>query len=82
MRLTYHHLIPREMHDTAVKRGWHPEWMLNRVAWLCGACHRFVHRVATNEELAKDWWCVERLMEREDVRKWVGWVGRVRWKAR
>ncbi|KAK6443579.1 hypothetical protein LTR95_000406, partial [Oleoguttula sp. CCFEE 5521] len=30
--LTYHHLIPREMHAKAVKRGWHAEWELNKVA--------------------------------------------------
>ena len=33
--LTYHHLIPRETHDKVKKRGWHPEEMLNSVAWLC-----------------------------------------------
>ncbi len=38
--LTYHHLIPREVHDKARKKKWHPEAMLNSVAWLC----RFVRR--------------------------------------
>ena len=52
------------------------------MAWLCGACHRFVHKCATNEELAKEWFTVERLMQREDMRTWAGWVGRIRWKAR
>ena len=33
--LTYHHLIPREVHDKARKKKWHPEAMLNSVAWLC-----------------------------------------------
>lgn len=33
--LTYHHLIPRSTHDKARKRKWHPESMLNSVAWLC-----------------------------------------------
>ena len=80
--LTYHHLIPRQMHDKVLRRAWHEEWELNAVAWLCRACHSFVHRVASNEELAKEWFTVERLMEREDVRAWAGWVGRVRWKAR
>ncbi|KAI7526366.1 hypothetical protein KC331_g17004 [Hortaea werneckii] len=80
--LTYHHLIPRQMHDKAVKRGWHKEWELNKVAWLCRACHSFVHRIASNEELARELFSVEALMEREDVVKWAQWVGRVRWKAR
>jgi hypothetical protein len=80
--LTYHHLIPRSTHEKALKRGWHEEWELNKVAWLCGACHRCVHRVATNEELAREWHSVEKLREREDVRRFAAWVGEVRWKKR
>jgi hypothetical protein len=81
--LTYHHLIPRAVHAKVLKRGWHASWELNRVAWLCRACHSFVHnRVAGNEELARDWYSVELLLQREDVRKWAAWVGKVRWKAR
>ena len=33
--LTYHHLIPREVHNKVLKKKWHPEYMLNSVAWLC-----------------------------------------------
>ena len=33
--LTYHHLIPREVHNKVLKKKWHPEHMLNSVAWLC-----------------------------------------------
>jgi hypothetical protein len=33
--LTYHHLIPRSVHDKALKKGWHKESMINSVAWLC-----------------------------------------------
>jgi 5-methylcytosine-specific restriction endonuclease McrA len=80
--LTYHHLIPRSVHAKALRRGWAEEWELNKVAWLCRACHSFVHRVASNEELAREWDSVEKLGEREDVRAFVGWVGRVRWKSR
>lgn len=80
--LTYHHLIPRSVHAKAAKRGWAAEWELNKVAWLCRACHSFVHSVAGNEELAREWASVERLAEREDVQRWVKWVSRVRWKSR
>ena len=34
-RLTYHHLIPRSVHAKVLKKKWHPESMLNSVAWLC-----------------------------------------------
>ena len=53
------------------------------VAWLCRPCHDTVHRVVpSNEELARSWYSVELLMGREDVRRFVGWVGRVRGLAR
>jgi 5-methylcytosine-specific restriction endonuclease McrA len=80
--LTYHHLIPRGVHAKVLKRGWHTEDQLNNVAWLCRACHTFVHRAASLEELAKEWYSVERLLERVDVREFGEWVGKVRWKAR
>ena len=80
--LSYHHLIPKDVHAKAVKRGWHEEWELQSVAWLCRACHNFVHQIESNEELARNWWTVERLMSREDMQGWAAWVGRVRWKAR
>ena len=79
--LSYHHLIPKQVHAKVLKRGWHEEWKLNSVAWLCRACHAFVHRIAGNEELARHFWSVELLMEREDVQDWARWAGRVRWKA-
>jgi hypothetical protein len=80
--LTYHHLIPRAVHAKVVKRGWHAGWELNKVAWLCRACHSFVHRLATNEELAKEWYSIDLLLERDDVQKWASWVSKVRWKAK
>jgi len=80
--LTYHHLIPKQVHEKALKRHWHEEWKLNSVAWLCRACHSFVHRLASNEVLAKELCTVGLLLEREEVQTWAKWVGRVRWKAR
>lgn len=87
--LTYHHLIPKSTHERVRKRGWHTEDRLNSVAWLCRACHSFVHRLAGNEELAKGYYLMELIREggvegekREVVGKWIRWVGGVRWKSR
>ena len=80
--LTYHHLIPRSTHEKVLKRGWHPERRLNAVAWICRACHDFVHGIASNEELAREWWSLDRIRAREDTQIWIDWVGRVRWKKR
>ncbi|KAK4463327.1 hypothetical protein QBC42DRAFT_324789 [Cladorrhinum samala] len=82
INLTYHHLIPRMVHDKAVKRGWHRKEDLQNVAWLCGACHRFVHKFKGHEELAREYFTVERLLEEEEVREFAKWVGRLRWKGR
>ncbi|EXJ59588.1 hypothetical protein A1O7_03734 [Cladophialophora yegresii CBS 114405] len=78
--MTYHHLIPKQVHAKVLKRNWHDEHQLNSVAWLCRACHSFVHRMASNEELARDWYTVDLICQREDVQKWAQWVRRVRWK--
>ncbi|KAL2210898.1 hypothetical protein CC79DRAFT_1366274 [Sarocladium strictum] len=79
--LSYHHLIPRFVHDKAVKRGWHKKEDLQNVAWLCGACHRFVHSWRNHEELAREYYTVELLLEEEEVRRFAAWAGKLRWKA-
>ena len=80
--LTFHHLIPRGVHEKVLKRGWHTEDQLENVAWLCRACHSFVHRIASLDELAKEFYTIEKLLGREDVRRFGEWVGKVRWKAK
>ncbi|KAF5673602.1 2-haloalkanoic acid dehalogenase [Fusarium denticulatum] len=72
--LSYHHLIPRFVHEKAVKRGWHRKEDLQNVAWLCGACHRFVHHFKTHEELARDYYTVDLLLDEEEVQRWAHWV--------
>ena len=79
--LSYHHLIPRFVHDKAVRRGWHRREDLQNVAWLCGACHRFVHQFRGHEDLARDYYTVDRLLEADEVQRWAAWVGRLRWKG-
>jgi len=36
--------------------------------------------MAGNEELAREWYTVERILEREDVQDWARWVSKIRWK--
>lgn len=73
INLTYHHLIPRMVHDKVVKRGWHRKEDLQNVAWLCGACHRFVHKFKGHEELAREYFTVERLLQEEEIREFAKW---------
>ncbi|KAI0034834.1 hypothetical protein K488DRAFT_83672 [Vararia minispora EC-137] len=80
--LTYHHLIPRATHEKALKRRWHDAVVLNSVAWLCRPCHSAVHGVASNEELARRFYTMELLMERDDIRRWAAYAAKQRWGVR
>ncbi|KIL66599.1 hypothetical protein M378DRAFT_160599 [Amanita muscaria Koide BX008] len=84
--VTYHHLIPRSTHAKVLKRRWHPESMLNSVAWLCRQCHSVVHRVTTNEDLAQNFYTVELLLQREDIQRWRKYASKqrfgIRWSSR
>ncbi|KAH8888636.1 YisB protein [Thozetella sp. PMI_491] len=82
INLSYHHLIPRFVHAKVVKRGWHRPDELQNVAWLCGACHRFVHHFAKHEDLARHYYTVDLLLEQDEIIAWAKWVGRLRWKKR
>ena len=59
------------------------------MAWLCRACHSFVHGLAGNEALARRFYTVELILRggvqgdgeiQERVGRWVKWGGGVRWK--
>ncbi|CAK7240860.1 MAG: hypothetical protein STHCBS139747_002312 [Sporothrix thermara] len=80
--LSYHHLIPRFVHAKAVKRGWHRPDELQNVAWLCGACHRRVHRFANHEDLARHYYTVERLLAEPEMQRYALWASRLRWKGK
>ncbi|KAI0782773.1 hypothetical protein C8Q75DRAFT_786777 [Abortiporus biennis] len=80
--LTYHHLIPRETHAKVLKKKWHPESMINSVAWLCRPCHSAVHHVASNEDLARYLYTVELLLEREDIQRWRRYASKQRFGIR
>ena len=82
INLTYHHLIPRFVHAKVVKRGWHRPDELQNVAWLCGACHRAVHRFASHEDLARHYYTVELLKQQDEIVRFAEWVGKLRWKGK
>jgi hypothetical protein len=82
INLSYHHLIPRFVHAKVVKRGWHRADELQNCAWLCGACHRQVHRFASHEDLARYYYTVERLLAEPEMQRFAAWASRLRWKGK
>lgn len=68
--LTYHHLIPRAVHAKVLKKRWHPEEMLNSVAWLCrfvGSIFMVLHVLNTPAGHVIRWFTVLR-----ETRSWQG----------
>jgi hypothetical protein len=41
-----------------------------------------VHKIAIHEDLARELYMVDLLVQRDDVEKFVQWVGKARWKTR
>jgi hypothetical protein len=74
MRLTKHHLIPREMHERIARQLGTPKDILNKVSLLCRMCHSTVHRFFTNKELAYDYNSLELLLADERVYKYAKWA--------
>jgi len=82
--LTFHHLIPKDAHSTYLKKRLPPgiegeptRHFLNTYGtMICRQCHSFVHRIAPNSELAKEYNTLQKIMDEPSVQAWVKWVGR------
>lgn len=68
--LTRHHLIPQSVQASRHRPA--------DLAMLCKACHVFVHKMASNKDLASEYSTVDLILEREDVQRFASWVGN-RW---
>lgn len=72
MPLTAHHLIPRSLHTSLAKRGFFTlDEMRTRVAMICRPCHTQIHRLFDHKILALHHNTIEKLVESEEVTKWV-----------
>ncbi|MFG6120431.1 HNH endonuclease [Thalassobacillus sp. B23F22_16] len=60
---TVHHLIPKEYGGAD-----------GPTAQLCSTCHRQIHALFTNEELAGFYHTLERLADHPDMAKYLRWV--------
>jgi 5-methylcytosine-specific restriction enzyme A len=63
VKLTIHHLIPRE------EGGAHLE-----KAQLCIPCHKQIHALYTNTEIAIRLTTIDRLKDDEQLRKFIRWI--------
>ncbi|RWA04968.1 hypothetical protein EKO27_g10138 [Xylaria grammica] len=77
IRLSYHHRIPCSAHAKTIRRGWRRACDLQNAAWLCKACHRFVHCFTDHGDLARRFHTVK-LLAADKVKEWADWVATVR----
>jgi len=74
VRLTRHHVRPREVHKQLIKKGLFTPAELNATISICRMCHSTVHRFFTNEVLAKSYYTLELLMADEKFHKYARWA--------
>lgn len=63
LKTTVHHLLPRQYGGAE-----------GPTAHLCVACHKQIHALFTNEELAGFYHTLERLKDHPDMVKYLKWV--------
>jgi 5-methylcytosine-specific restriction enzyme A len=65
VEVTVHHLTPKEMGGTFMP-----------TAYLCIPCHKQIHALFTNEDLASSLNSIELLREHPDIHKFLKWIKR------
>lgn len=69
--VTRHHLYPRSQGKRRKMKATELP-----TAWLCSACHRQLHILFTNKELAAKFSTIEQLRADEQVQKFVEWISK------
>lgn len=73
--LTFHHLIPQINHSkNTFKRLFSKEEMRTRGIDICRDCHSTIHRLIDNKTLGLMYNTLEKLLEHEEIFKFVEWV--------
>jgi hypothetical protein len=72
-KLTRHHVYPREIHKTLLKKGYDVA-VLNNTISICRMCHSTIHNFFTNEELAKSYYTVDLLLANEKFLRYAKWA--------
>ena len=71
---TQHHLIPRTTHNRKKRREGYTQEELNRVIWICAPCHKNIHAVLTEKELADGYNTIGKLLAYPAIAKFTAWV--------
>jgi hypothetical protein len=73
--LTAHHLIPREVHQRYIAKGFARDF-LNTCLMCCRPCHSAIHRMYTNKELGATYNTLEKLLEQDNIQSWISFASK------
>lgn len=77
--LSFHHLIPRRNHRrNGFQRRFSKEAMRTRGIWLCGDCHRMLHRRFDARELGLELNTLDAILAEPEVQRFLAWVRKQR----
>ena len=76
LKLTRHHVIPREVHKSLAKK-FRPGVNLNETIVICRMCHSTIHRLFTNVELAMTYNTLDMLLTDDRFVKYAKWASRL-----
>jgi len=73
--LTFHHLIPKAMHNKKrYQKLYTKDELRSRGLMICGLCHNGIHDLIEEKDLAANYPTKEKLLEHEGLVKHVAWV--------
>ena len=66
--LTFHHLIPKKCHSNKwFRKRYTREEMNTRGIHVCRKCHNYIHEIAGQKELGRDYNTLEALLQNEKI---------------
>ena len=71
---TRHHLIPRTRHGSKRTRKTFTREAVRETVELCRACHKQIHALFTEKELAREYYGLDRLRAHPDMEKFLAWI--------
>jgi len=77
-RLTFHHLIPRALHQRNWYRKNYPKEQLQAGINICRLCHKGLHDLHDEKTLGRELNTLEHLSRDPQIRKHVAWVAKQR----
>ena len=82
-KLSFHHLIPRKTHKRSyVFNRFSKQECQTRGIYLCGDCHRMVHRKIDHRSLAETYNTLEALQQHPEIATFVNWVRKQRKRSK